>query len=744
MKNICILLLMGLLTAAPLRADVPTSVDKTILTLEEASRKGDKAQIEKIEASITALATPEAYFKLGKFFMAKPTVNYLRVSDFSTAIVYFEKTLALAADSEMDEKWKNRARKQLADFYYLGEGVPRDQEKAVALLQQGIKSGNGEAAYRYGMMLERGLGATASDPQAAARWYRFALRDRYGPAAFALVTLYRRGIVPQPTPHSLKDMQALGLSLVRQKVEEGDPEAAYTLGRLYQQGEEVPADPAQALKWYEVAMKGGKGEAYRGAALLYGKGQGVPRDAKKATELMEKAALMGSLPAAMALGKTIQHDPSYYLEADDEKALTWLKRASAVGDSGAVKLIANYYLTKGDVAEALQYLEKSAESGNVGSMLNLYKLYTDGTQVKADPARASRYLEQARQSSNVSLSDRVKLGKLLMDPLDPHYDPKLGVEYLKGAAEAGHKPSIVQLAKFYSNKRSTYYDPSQAFIWHSKAAAEGALNSMLWVAEALTTGVGTKKDKEQARIYFFQALQRVKTGDAEVLSRIGQAYKLGYGTDRNIIEGLKWFEKAAKLGDPNAKIEFAKVVLWDTVPGYHPEDAIRMMREAAHQGESSAYLELGKIYANGMGDVVDYETAYYYFDMAAKANITEAYYYLGLLTLAGRGTEKNVELAKQYLVSAASGGFSPASLVLGVLYQEGAFGAVNEQEAVTYFSRAANAGEPEAHYYLGMAYLNGKGIGQNKGRALEELSKAADTGHMPAKTLYISLTGGVH
>ncbi len=716
-----------------------TAVDKSILVMEDAARAGDDAVLERVQADLVASGSAEAFYKLGVFFMARPTVHYLRRADYANAVKYFEALLALDARGEADEKWNNRARKQLADLYYLGEGVKQDQEKALALLQRAIKLGSGEATYRYGTMLERGIGDAPANPVQAAKMYRYALRDRYGPAAFALVSLYRRSLVEQPKPTSLADMQALGLSLLLQKVKEGDPEAAYSLARLYELGEDVPADPVQALKWYEVAMKANKAEAFRGAARIHGKGQGVERDTAKAAALTEKAAEMGSLSAAMALGKAIQHDPGYYITTSDEVALTWLKRASAVGESNAVKLMANHYLMQGDVAQALDYLEDSAAGGNGGSMLNLYKLYSDGTQVPADPVKANQYLQQAMSAPRLALADRVKIGKLLMDPLDARYDPKRGVEFLSGAAEAGHKPSIVQLAKFYSNKRSTYYDPEQAFLWHGKAAADGAMNSMLWVAEAYATGVGVKKSNAKARVYFEQALQRVKTGDAQILTRIGTAYKLGYGTERNIFEALKWFERAAKLGEPNAKIEFARVVIWDTVPGYTYLDAIRLMREAAAQGESSAYLELGKLYANGMGDEVDDTTAFYYFTKAAQAEINEAYYYLGLMTMGGRGTVKDMEQAKQYLMRAASGGQAAASLTLGVLWQEGAFGSVNQAQAITYFTRAANAGVPEAHYYMALAYLNGNGVGQSRERGLEELAKAAKTGHIPAKQLYTSM-----
>lgn len=721
-----------LVAAVPAWAQQAHELDAQIETLKEAARKGDDSVFQAGISRLEAIGSAEVYYKLGELYSSLPTKYYLEKPDYRRAAAFYQKVVAIRSKNV---SLRNRGRKKLAELYRLGEGVERNLDTAVALLKDAIETGSGDAAYIYAGMLEDGAISDQPDIRGAEKWYRFALKKNYGPAAFALASLYRRGLIDKAEPNSLDNMMRLGIAITEKKARAGDAGAAYTLGSLYEMGEDVAADPAKALAWYKLGMEGNSADAYRGAARLYGKGVGVDRDPLKAAEFMEKAAELGSVSAALALGRSLEEGSSYFLQVKEEVALKWLERAVAVGESGAVKILANHYLYDGNTERAIALFEKSAAEGNVGSMINLYRFYSDGTIVAQNQAKAKIYLDSALAASQFTISDRMKLAELLLDPLSQSYDPEKGIAFLESAAEAGQKQAPFQLAKFYGNKRSRYYNPVKAFRWHSRAAAEGGLTSMLWVAEAATNGVGTEKDPDLARLYFAEALKRAKTQDAEVFSKIGMAYKLGHGTPQNIVEALKWFEKAANLGDAQAKLEFGRVVIWDTVPGYTPQDGLRMMDEAAATGEANAFLEIGKVLSSGLAATVNYKRAYQYFLRASEAGITEANYHLGILSLAGLGTARDPEKALAYLKRAASEGFAPASFELGVQWLTGGFGERDEQEAFKQFSRAANAGEPEAYYYVGKAYLEGWGTGRDVVKAKAALAISGETGHVPSKRL---------
>ncbi|MBR4985961.1 MAG: sel1 repeat family protein, partial [Proteobacteria bacterium] len=77
--------------------------------------------------------------------------------------------------------------------------------------------------------------------------------------------------------------------------------AQYSLGLLYQKGEGVAQDKAQAAEWYRKAAEQGLGVAQYSLGLLYQKGEGVAQDKAQAVEWIRKAAEQGYSDAVVAL-----------------------------------------------------------------------------------------------------------------------------------------------------------------------------------------------------------------------------------------------------------------------------------------------------------------------------------------------------------------------------------------------------------------------------------------------------------
>jgi TPR repeat protein len=105
--------------------------------------------------------------------------------------------------------------------------------------------------------------------------------------------------------------------LIKPLAEQGLPEAQVNLGLMYDKGQGVPQDYAEAMKWYRKAAEQGNAKAvkwYRKAAeqglpeaqfnlgLMYDKGQGVPQDYAEAVKWYRKAAEQGFAEAQTNLG----------------------------------------------------------------------------------------------------------------------------------------------------------------------------------------------------------------------------------------------------------------------------------------------------------------------------------------------------------------------------------------------------------------------------------------------------------
>ncbi len=68
------------------------------------------------------------------------------------------------------------------------------------------------------------------------------------------------------------------LAATRQSADQGDAQAQFNLGLMYDLGQGVPEDDAEAVAWYRKAADQGVAGAQYTLGLLYTYGLGVPRD----------------------------------------------------------------------------------------------------------------------------------------------------------------------------------------------------------------------------------------------------------------------------------------------------------------------------------------------------------------------------------------------------------------------------------------------------------------------------------
>ena len=89
--------------------------------------------------------------------------------------------------------------------------------------------------------------------------------------------------------HAGDDLEAL-----RKAAEQGDVDAQFSLGFMYADGEGVPEDDAEAVRWYQKAAEQGHAEAQINLGVMYGTGEGVPEDQVLAYAWFSMAAAQGN------------------------------------------------------------------------------------------------------------------------------------------------------------------------------------------------------------------------------------------------------------------------------------------------------------------------------------------------------------------------------------------------------------------------------------------------------------------
>lgn len=121
-----------------------------------------------------------------------------------------------------------------------------DHGRARRILLQLAEAGDGEAAYRLGLMAEGGLGGPP-DEGAALAWFRRAAERNHAAACRRLGALYEAGaLVPQDDREAVRWYRAAA--------GRHDADAAYRLALKLAAGEGVPADRPRALALLESAL----------------------------------------------------------------------------------------------------------------------------------------------------------------------------------------------------------------------------------------------------------------------------------------------------------------------------------------------------------------------------------------------------------------------------------------------------------------------------------------------------------
>ncbi len=82
----------------------------------------------------------------------------------------------------------------------------------------------------------------------------------------------------------------------------GDASARFNLGLMYSNGQGVPQDYTEAVKWYGKAADQGDASAQYNLGLMCALGQGVPQDHAEAAKWYRKAADQGDASAQFNLG----------------------------------------------------------------------------------------------------------------------------------------------------------------------------------------------------------------------------------------------------------------------------------------------------------------------------------------------------------------------------------------------------------------------------------------------------------
>lgn len=161
---------------------------------------------------------------------------------------------------------------------------------------------------------------------------------------------------------------SLAVKWFSKAAEQGNANAQFNLGYMYQMGEGVPKNASLAAQWYRKAAEQGVANAQFNLGLMYANGEGVPKDASLAVQWFSKAAVQGNANAQNTLG--VMYEKGEGVAKNYTLAYAWYNIAAANGDTRFAPGNRNNLekkMSKAEVTEA----QRLSSSWKLGSNIEL-------------------------------------------------------------------------------------------------------------------------------------------------------------------------------------------------------------------------------------------------------------------------------------------------------------------------------------------------------------------------------------
>jgi hypothetical protein len=186
------------------------------------------------------------------------------------------------------------------------------------------------------------------------------------------------------------------------------------------------------------------------------------------------------------------------------------------------------------------------------------------------------------------------------------------------------------------------------------AAENGVPEAQFMLGVGYQNGsAGLTKDDAEAMKWFQKA---AKQGNPTAMNAIGHLYEDGKGAPQNLPEAISWYQRAAEKGDEWAQVRVGRAYTKGEGVGLDKVEAVKWYRKAASQGSLSAQFYLGHALQQGEGAPQNFVEAAKWFRKAAEGGQGDAQFRLAMAYLEGQGVTKNVTEAYVWSSLAAANG----------------------------------------------------------------------------------------
>jgi len=401
-------------------------------------------------------------------------------------------------------------------------------------------------------------------------------------------------------------------------------------------------------------------------------------------------------------------DQYFYTEGTErniELAFTYYKKAADQNNPVGHYNVGKYFIEKGQIKEAIEYLTRAKELGYTKATIRLSRLYLSGEGIRKNKKKAFKMMQQAVEANDTLAYHQ--LGLYHLQGIGTKKDEKMALKYFEQSSENKIPAGMYNRGLLLLEAKKLKRDFDNGFFWLDKAAENGDVHAIKKLIELYHESHAFLKKKSvlylnEMEFYYKELLAR--KNDIETLVEVANSY----------------YE-----GRPYTKVNYDKANMY--------------FNELVKADQTAGYLGLGLSYLFGRGLKVDYVKAREYLEIAQTRGDIQAMNGLGEIYRQGYGVDVNYQRAKDYYTEAAKGNETNALINLGLLnYRKQIQGAKNEL-AFQYMTTAGERGNKLAHYWLGIFYEKGIGTAEDHHKAEAEYKKAIASDNEGAKYKYAQM-----
>lgn len=285
-------------------------------------------------------------------------------------------------------------------------------------------------------------------------------------------------------------------SKLRYEALRGASSSVLAVASMYDRGDGVPVDAKKATEWYLWAARVGNRRAMANVAYAYGTGRGIERDEEAALKWLADVNPGRSRMTLVDIGWALANGKEGV--TDMPAALRFFERAAQLSPNVAYQVALDLERgTKGvqdrDAADHL--IKVAAERGDSAAATHLANRLAGSSKVEDQQQAVQWYTLAAQDKENAAAGQG--LSRLLA--LRPKSDLVPGIiAGLEKAAEAGNPEALIGLAQAYSDGTGVEASPQRAAKLLQQAADAGVPEAKYRLGLMYKSGTGVSMDMNKA------------------------------------------------------------------------------------------------------------------------------------------------------------------------------------------------------------------------------------------------------